>query len=932
MTAFNNPLERSLSDDGPVESLRTATFENNMESSTSGGTTKVPPAPSTANSIERNNAQTDDTFDAEPASPLPVSTVSLVFESPSSTSEVFEPTEAKAGATTTKADAAAPADRGEKHTGHWGPWSVHAAGAGCLTGINSFVDSLAIGGILFSGEFSSLHVDIGVKHALVGCVVAQLINGCYSGYSKLITPNGWELLPFIMPLFRKIEPEMIVDGLSPEEVVTTLLWVSAVVPLMSCGMLTLLGMFRLGDLLNFVPSTVRIGLFACIGYSLWASGFDVSCGKSFDLSVLATSPSELAWMWKPDMMLKWAIPQGLGVVLYVAASRSSDKWSARIFPLYLVCGIAVFNLIFAANGWSVDEAAEEGWLMEGVDAGTPIALYNAMWSFDKLHMKYISENFGDLVIAACLGPVLNVGIKTKLMQPMLKERIGLNDELLLNGKSMLLVGLLGGFPAYAALGNTTLHIHAGGNTRWSTVLAGCVTASFFLIPSMVGIVRIIPNVLIGGLFVNYGLQFMSGAVREFYRIKKIESVLVWGMVIVSIVSSFSHATFSGIIGGFAIFIYQYSLVNNVLLESYLNILLSHTERTMKQEQSLQVTGSSVFILRLSGYLYFATVVDIAESVRQRIGKHRHGVEQGASAICIRQVVLDFEGVPNLDTSALLSICNLCEDLHLELGVQRIHFTGFNQDGRYKRLHRMLENSRCDLGDGCIVFHGDFDEALSTLEDQLLQKFTGSTGRKLTLLRDICLQPIARCRLIMQAFAEWIGANRQLCGDAGCLWQFVLLGCCERQLISKGEVLAQVGETGKGVWLLLKGTIVGTVSVDFRSGTGTLERLWSNRDGPSVHDEIIQQWSGNGLLVGTSGIHARKQYAVSHSAATDCDVFYVSCEHIAQMQTAGAHQALAALHCIALTYSSRSVRWLQRSRLSMEAQTKGVQVVEQLHFG
>lgn len=58
---------------------------------------------------------------------------------------------------------------------------------------------------------------------------------------------------------------MIADGLSPDDVTTTMLWCSAVVAVLSCGMLILLGLFRLGDLLKFVPQTVRIGLFACIG-------------------------------------------------------------------------------------------------------------------------------------------------------------------------------------------------------------------------------------------------------------------------------------------------------------------------------------------------------------------------------------------------------------------------------------------------------------------------------------------------------------------------------------------------------------------------------------------------------------------------------------------------------------------------------------------
>lgn len=634
------------------------------------------------------------------------------------------------------------------------------------------------------------------------------------------------------------------------------------------------------------------------------------------------------------MMLKWMVPQVLGVGLYIAGSRSSDTWAARIFPLYFIGVVVIFNVIFYQKGWSLEKAAEEGWLVQNVDAGTPDVLYRSMWSFENVHIKYVWGNFGDLVVAACLGPVLSIGVKTNMMQPILKERIDLNDELLVNGKSMLGISLLSGYPAYAALGNTKLHICAGGSTRWSTVLAGCVTGCFFSFPWMAQVVRVIPNALIGGLFVNYGLEFMGGAAKEYWRIKKVEYALVWCMVVVSIVSSFSHAIVYGLMGSFVIFIHQYSLVNNVLLESYLNILMSHSERTMKQEQSLQVAASSVFVLRLTGYLYFATIIEVSESIQRRIREHKEH-SQGSSEVClIRQIVLDFTAVPNMDTSAQLSICTLCEDLY-GMGVHKVHFTGFNNDGRYKRLYRMLGESEYNLGDEYIDFHGDFDEALSELEDQLLESLIGSADRQLALLRDRRLKPLARCSVIMQVFGEWISANRGFCDDAGCLWQFILQGCCERQLITKGEVIAEVGDKGKGVWLLLQGTIVGTLSVDFQGGQGKdgIEHLWSNQEGQctSAHAEIVQQWSGNGLLVGTTGIHSRNWYSVSHSAATDCEAFYISCEHIAQMRENGHHQAVAALTNIALTYSSRNTRWLQRSRLAMEAQTKGEVIDEELQF-
>lgn len=241
----------------------------------------------------------------------------------------------------------------------WGRWSPQAAVAGSITGVNMFIDCLAIGSILFSGPASSLQVDLAIKHALIGVVVAQLVNGAFSGYTKLVTPTGFEVLPFISPVFTAIEAVMIEDGLSTDDVATTLLWVSAMIPCFSSLILTILGYFEMGRLVNFVPQTVLIGLFGCVGYSLWAVSFDFACGKTFDI----TQPEELEWIWEPTMVLKWALAQVLGVLLFVVGRKAPKGFSPKVFPAYLLLGIIVFNVTLFFVGNSLDESADQGWLM-----------------------------------------------------------------------------------------------------------------------------------------------------------------------------------------------------------------------------------------------------------------------------------------------------------------------------------------------------------------------------------------------------------------------------------------------------------------------------------------------------------------------------------------------------------------------------------------
>lgn len=541
-----------------------------------------------------------------------------------------------------------------------------------------------------------------------------------------------------------------------------------------------------------------------------------------------------------------------------------------------------------------------------VNASFPTALYTQLWSLEHLHFSYLTQNLVDLILAACLGPVLNLVINTTMLQPLLKEKSNLDSELMLNGRAMLCTCLAGGFPAYVAIVNTNLHIKSGGNARWSTVLAGSVVGMFFAVPHLFEVVRIIPNCVIGGMFVNFGVDFLSATIAEVKRIKMVEYVLVWLMVGASIVYGFTMAVTLGLVWEFITFINEYSKVKHVMVESYLNVLKSHSSRTIQQRQALDILASSVYITRFVGYMYFATVVDIVESIEKRIKLRAERVGDGEGLVHIRQVVLDFTTVPSMDTSALMAFCTMCRSLQ-PMGIQHVHFTGLGD--RNVGLQKQIRGIVSDLAEsGFIVFHNDFDECLPVLELNLL-KSVHSLHERWTVAHaqgdKSQISTLERCRAPFQLFAAWLDSNRPCCEDVGSLWLFIFFGCCERQFITRGTTIAKAGDCSRGIWLLLAGSVNGYLSVDFKNDG--LEHFT---------EEQVENSTGNGLIIGVAGLQKSARYVLTHVAGDDCDTFFISSDHIARMQERGAHRAVAALQSVAVKYTLDQVRVLQRHLVAM----------------
>ena len=146
---------------------------------------------------------------------------------------------------------------------------------------------------------------------------------------------------------------------------------------LSCGVIFLvLGTFRLGNLVRFIPYPVVGGFLAGTGWLLFKGGIYIASGvelhfRTFELLV------------SPVTLKRWVPALAFGVILYLAVRLVKKP---LVIPIVLGIGLVLFAIGMLATGSSIDAAKHGRWLLgpfESVRLWQPWtlrALTGADWS------------------------------------------------------------------------------------------------------------------------------------------------------------------------------------------------------------------------------------------------------------------------------------------------------------------------------------------------------------------------------------------------------------------------------------------------------------------------------------------------------------------------------------------------------------------------
>jgi len=558
--------------------------------------------------------------------------------------------------------------------------------------------------LIFSGPLTP-YVPQGIWIGLLTALGVGLIVSLTSSFAGAIAIPQDRVAPILALLAASLGARM--NDAPAHEKCLSVLAAIALVSLITGAFLFLLGRFRLGNLIRYIPYPVIGGFLAGSGWLLVRGALRVMTGEALGFQTARV-------FLRPEVLAHWLPGVVFGGLLFFILRRLRHSLTV---PLMLFGAVGLFYLLLFVAGGSMAEARSHGWL-----ASFPANQNSSELSPLSILKLVPSRLLGmDWAILATilLTSVVSILLTASSLELASDEEIDLNRELRAAGLATFVVGLGGGMVGFHSLSLSRLAISMGARSRWVGVGSALICGAVLFFG--VSVVSLVPQFVCGGLLFFLGLTFLWEWIYEARRtLTAVDYAVV--LLIVAVVGAvgYPEGVGVGIIAAVVIFIHNYSRVQVVTHTHSGTEVRSHVERPLRELRFLRDHGTQIYVLRLQGFIFFGTANHLFHEVRLRASDTRQP---------LRFVVLNLQRVSGLDSSAVFSLNKI-----LHLGHKQGFFLLMTHVS--PQIVSQLEHGGVStkLNDH---FHlmPDLDRALEWCEEQLLAGANGSIHGHASQLAD-----------------------------------------------------------------------------------------------------------------------------------------------------------------------------------------------------
>ncbi|KAI0395740.1 sulfate transporter family protein [Xylariaceae sp. FL0594] len=568
----------------------------------------------------------------------------------------------------------------------------------------NILDALSYGMILFplgNPIFSSLG-PAGISIFYVSTILAQLTFSIGSIFKGGVGSELIEVVPFFHSMAATITG--IVGEDKPDAVIATTITSFAISSMMTGIVFYLMGRFRLGYIIGFIPRHILIGCIGGVGWFLVATGFEVS-GRLGELHYDLETARRL---FEPETLLLWLIPLSLAVLLFVLQRKITSRY---FLPVYIICIPLVFYIVvLSVNSLSPEHLRETGWIFEAPEADQPWWYFWTLYKFELVHWGAIA-NCSGAMFALTFFSLLHVPINVPaLAQNAGEDNLNLDHELRLHGVSNFISGLAGSIQNYLVFSNTIFFMRSGGDSRLAGfLLAGLTFVVMTIGPSTIGF---IPVMMVGTLIYVLGFELLLDAlVTPRRKLKPVEYLTILAIVLTMGIYDFVVGIFVGLILAFISAIFHASRVSAIRAIYTGDQVGSMVRRNPSQHHYLKRVGTQTYVIKLSGFLFFGTIVGVEEKIRELIS------DEAFRQRPLRYMILDLWHVTGIDFSAAEGFKTISRLLHAKGANLLI-------SGKDAESSVGLDLRAVGLGsDGILVkFMPDLNSALESCENEQLKTF------------------------------------------------------------------------------------------------------------------------------------------------------------------------------------------------------------------
>ena len=646
--------------------------------------------------------------------------------------------------------------------------------AGVVLGILNVALAVAFGALIFSGDLAPF-VSVGIGLSLFGGAAVGMVVVFASSHPGMIaTPQ--DIPATILALVGAGIFATLSTTMSPEAALPTVVAAIALTGILTGVCFLVLGQFKLGNLVRFIPYPGIGGFLAGIGWLLLTGGLGVMVGGEGEGGLLSalTEGSSLVY-WLPGV--------GFGIALLVV-DRLTSHFLA--IPLTIFAGIGGFYLVNFLSGSSLVDAGAQGLLLGPFpDAGlwapmTPSKLAAADWGA----VLGQAGSIGAIVVMSIISTLLNAtGLELAL-----RKDVDLNQELKAAGLANLAGALGAGVPGYHALADTTLAHRLGARGKLAGIIAAAMCAAALIFGA--GVMGYFPKMVAGGMLVFLGLLFLTEWVVEAAtRLPRSDYLIVIAILVAIASIGFLQGVGVGVALAVAVFIMEYSRIDVVKHALSGAEYQSNVERNRRHKKALAAEGHRTQILVLQGYMFFGTANYLLERVREILAS-------GEGQVSF--VILDFRLVSGIDTSAFSCFERMRQMAH----TQGFHLLFAHLSPRATAALEKTFGDETEEGEVKLV--PDLDHGLEWCEERIIAMADYLEGYDPTTRTDLQLSfPVDLLRRMMDFF--------------------------ERKELAPGDVLLEQGAAAEEMFFIEAGQV--TVLLD--RGSKDEVRLQTLRPGTIV---------------------------------------------------------------------------------------------------
>lgn len=621
--------------------------------------------------------------------------------------------------------------------------------SGFLLYILEIIFAISFSALIFSGPLAD-QLPYGIGWIVLGDAVVVGTIALLSSFRGMFAAEQDAPSALIAVATLAVIASMPASASSTQRMATVIIMITGTT-LLTGFIFILLGMFKLGGLVRFLPYPVIGGFLAGTGWSLTTGSVNFMTNSPLSLELLQP---KLLLLWLPGLLLGW--------VMLITTNRFKS-------PLVLPVVIAGATALFYTTTWlarlPVEYLQAEGWLLGAMPSGNlwqfPLRgdlLAQVDWTVLWQHLPVLLP----LPLISMMAMLLNTGG----IELIIKKEVNLSHELTATGISNILGGLAGGVIGYPAISLTALNYTMNGSKR----LPGLITAVLVGLTVFAGgaFLMYIPKMILGALLVYVGLAMLVEWVYQaWFKFPPVDLFIIFLILGIVIVRGFMQAVAVGLVMTIILFVISYSRINVVKHAVSGASYRSRVTRNRFQQDYLNAEGDQLYILKLQGFIFFGTANSLFEQVRERALR--------TDMPKIQFVLLDFNQVSGLDSTGLLSFTKMLQFTQSQ-GITLV-LTG---------LHGRSETQFAKGGftgePGVLHTFSDIDHGTEWCENQMLKSAQ--------------LDAIPSQTLSEQLLAIW--GNQQLIQK--------LMGYLKRCEITKDQYLIHQGDDPNLIFLVESGQV------------------------------------------------------------------------------------------------------------------------------